>query len=425
MSPSVFLALLVLFVASVYSIPIEERKAAEFAKFQAPEIKIHKNAGKHRAFAARCGKIPPGMDKIALGVDIAMLDLLPKKAEDAKMGYKRPVFDYTCDEGKTVSIGADEYDLPDQIWDIARFPRGVNVENAIIIKTSREVKTNLGITLGGGLAGELEGAFEGTASFDQDTATLTQKDSNIEEVNTYVSAIRADTIPVFAGKPSRIIALAIKRCPLTYKEGPRKFDTFVKLFGTHYFMTAHFGGIIKMRLETKKDFFKTTSEQKIKADAKGMIENVLRANGGMEHGNTVVDSKFVSATNNQVRFYGGDTNLLASKNSFPDWQPTIHGNPWLYGGEVASLEDFFEEEPYTKTEGFHQAVKVYLARTHANAMRKMGKRHLTMRREFGQTESANAINDLMVQLSDEANRELTEPETIREISKKLQEAFKA
>jgi hypothetical protein len=69
--------------------------------------------------------------------------------------------------------------------------------------------------------------------------------------------------------------------------------------------------------------------------------------------------------------------------------------------------------------------QVYLARTHANAMRKMGKRHLTMRREFGQTESANAINDLMVQLSDEANRELTEPETIKEISKKLQEAFKA
>ena len=49
---------------------------------------------------AMCANIPPGMDKLKLGLDIGKLDLLPKEAETADMGYKRPVFDYTCEEGE-------------------------------------------------------------------------------------------------------------------------------------------------------------------------------------------------------------------------------------------------------------------------------------------------------------------------------------
>ena len=57
--------------------------------------------------------------------------------------------------GKTVKIGNDVYDLPDQIWDIARFPRGVMVENALIIKTSSDVKNSLAINVGISLDGKL------------------------------------------------------------------------------------------------------------------------------------------------------------------------------------------------------------------------------------------------------------------------------
>ena len=44
------------------------------------------------------------MDKLKLGLDIANLDLLPKEAETADMGYKRPVFDYSCEEGKKMRM---------------------------------------------------------------------------------------------------------------------------------------------------------------------------------------------------------------------------------------------------------------------------------------------------------------------------------
>ena len=56
-----------------------------------------------------------------------------------------------------------------------------------------------------------------------------------------------------------------------------------------------------MRFETNKDYFKTTSEQKIKANVDGSIRDLLKANGGLEHGTNHVDDKFKQATKNTVR----------------------------------------------------------------------------------------------------------------------------
>lgn len=178
-----------------------------------------------------------------------------------------------------------------------------------------------------------------------------------------------------------------------------------------------------MRLETNKDYYKTTSDQKIKAQVDGTMRDLLKANGAINHGTNVVDDKFKQATKNTVRFYGGDTNLLANKHSFPDWQPTIHGNPWLYGGELASLADFFEEEP-SKMDGFHKATRVHLDKVHAAAMRRRGKRQLLMRREFGQIKSATEINDLMMQLKEVENTMTPDHEHVISLSKKMEEAMK-
>jgi len=389
----------------------------------APEITISK--GRQRAYGARCGKIPPGMDKLKLGLDIAKLDLLPKEAETADMGYKRPVFDYTCEEGKVVHIRDSQYDLPDQIWDIARFPRGVLVENALIIKTSSDVKNSLAVNVGVSLEGKAaeKGMFEGAGSFDQMTSTLTEKNSNIEEVKTFVSATRADMLPYWGSKPSRMITMFISKMPKTYDENPKKYQTFIQWFGTHYFMSAKFGGLIQMRLETNKDYFKTTSEKKIKANVDGLMRDLLKANGGLEHGTNHVDDKFKESTKNTVRYYGGDTNLLAKKHSFPQWEPTIHEKPWLYGGELSSLADFFEEEP-TKAEGFHKATRAHLDKVHAAAMRKLGKRQLMLRREFGRIDSAAEINDLMMQLKEVEYQLTPDHEHLNALSKKMEDAMK-
>jgi len=391
--------------------------------FRAPPITI--TAGNLKAFGTRCGNIPPGMDKLKLGLDIAKLDLLPKEAEGADMGYKRPVFDYTCDEGRMVKIGADEYDLPDQIWDIARFPRGVMIENALIIKTTSDVKNSIAVNVGISLEGKAteKGMFEGTGSFKHMSSTLTEKNSNIEEVKTFVSATRADMLPYWGSNPSRLITMFIARMPDTFEENPKKYHEFIKWFGTHYFMSAKFGGLIQMRLETNKNYFKTTSEQNIKANVDGTMRDLLKANGGLDFGTTNVDDKFKQSSKNTIRYYGGDTNLLANKHSFPEWQPTIRENPWLYGGELSSLADFFEEAP-SKQDGFHKATRAHLDRVHAGAARLRGRRHLQLRREFGLLDSAAEINDLMRQLKDVEDDLTPNHERLLALSNKMEEAVK-
>ena len=79
------------------------------------------------------------------------------------------------------------------------------------------------------------------------------------------------------------------------------FQEFIQWFGTHYFMSAKFGGLIQMRLETNKDYYKTTSEQKIKANVDGTMRDLLKANGGLEHGTNHIDDKFKEATKNTIR----------------------------------------------------------------------------------------------------------------------------
>jgi len=422
MAISCFAVLALLFISGLHAVPIQPDPAAAEA-FAGPMIRI--TSGGPRPYGARCGKIPPGMDKLKLGLDIAKLDLLPKEAETADMGYKRPVFDYTCEEGKTVYIGDNQYDLPDQIWDIANFPRGMMVENALIIKTSKDVQNSLAVNVGISLEGAAteKGMFEASGSFNQMTSTLTQKESNIEEVKTFVSATRADMLPYWGSNPSRMITMFIARMPKTYDENPKKYHQFIQWFGTHYFMSAKFGGLIQMRLETKKDYFKKTTDNKIKANVDGTMRDLLKADGALEHGTNHVDDEFKHATKNTIRYYGGDTNLLANKHSFPEWQPTIHENPWLYGGELSSLADFFDEET-SKQDGFHKATRAHLDKVHAAAMRRKGKRQLLMRREFGQIESASEINDLILQLKEVEDQLTPDHEHLNALSKKMEDAMK-
>ena len=65
--------------------------------------------------------------------------------------------------------------------------------------------------------------FEASGSFNQMTSTLTQKESNIEEVKTFVSATRADMLPYWGSNPSRMITMFIARMPKTYDENPKKY----------------------------------------------------------------------------------------------------------------------------------------------------------------------------------------------------------
>ena len=51
----------------------------------------------------QCHKLVPGLKQLMRGVDVTTLDLLPMEFSGSH-GYKKPLFEFSCDEGKKFSI---------------------------------------------------------------------------------------------------------------------------------------------------------------------------------------------------------------------------------------------------------------------------------------------------------------------------------
>ena len=80
------------------------------------------------------------------------------------------------------------------------------------------------------------------------------------------------------------------------------------------------------------------TEPKVKAEAGGMFQNLIKANGGFDGAMKIVDEEFQSKTMKTIRYHGGDTNLLDNE-GLRNWQPTVAENPWLFGGQLSPLTE--------------------------------------------------------------------------------------
>ena len=72
---------------------------------------------------------------------------------------------------------------------------------------------------------------------------------------------------------------------------------------------------------------------------------------------------------------------------------------------------------------FRLFLQAHLDKVHAAAQRKVGKRHLLLRREFGQIESAAKINDLIMQLKEVEETMTPDSEHLNALSKKMEDAI--
>ena len=67
-----------------------------------------------------CSNVMPGLNRLRRGVDVAKLDLFSLQPMSADDGFRKPIVDFTCSEGKQINVrtpGGDlrSYDLPDQV----------------------------------------------------------------------------------------------------------------------------------------------------------------------------------------------------------------------------------------------------------------------------------------------------------------------
>ncbi|CAE1266291.1 unnamed protein product [Acanthosepion pharaonis] len=211
-----------------------------------------------------CHHLLPGLHKLRRGVDITKLDLLPLKV-NSDDGFKYPVIDFNCADGKTQYIGESVYNVPDEIFTVTPMSKGLLNEQVNIVKKSSDVLKMMSANIGFDTV--IKGLFSASSSYKKMTSSFYNESRYVEHVVAHQSVSRASLIPKFFLKLGKYAQLYV--------------DKFLPI---------------------KK-----------------------------------VDTKFTASSNQIIRYYGGDTNLLVS-GGIAKWQPTVAKNPWVFGGQLVPLD---------------------------------------------------------------------------------------
>lgn len=310
-----------------------------------------------------CRHTPSGLGRMIRGVDAAYLDLLPIDTI-TDMGFRKPIFDYTCNEGKKFFINDKEYDLPDQIVAAEPVPGGLKSTKIEIFRKLDQVVNSMKASVG---IGDALGLFMLSPSLNLAYSTLTNTSRYLEEVSAHVSAFRADHLPSWALDMSKYAQMYIdRRMTKPFAQNPKAFEEFIKTFGTHYFKDAFFGGILKLRVETEREYYHTSTTVGVGLQAEGLFGEIVKLKGGVGVSNTKVDGKFRSSSKETMRYYGGFSNLLDS-GGIKEWMPTVTGNPWLFRGNLGPISDFIKDAG--KKKEMDVAVRVHLDKAYLTMLK--------------------------------------------------------
>jgi len=311
-----------------------------------------------------CHHLPNGLDRMKRGVDVAYLDMLPRDTS-TDMGYRAPIFDYTCNEGKKVFLDNKEFDLPDQISGAEQVPGGFKSKKVEVFKKMSQVSDSMKFSLG---IGDALGLFTLSPSFSYAHKTLTNTSRYLEEVRAHVSAYRADHAPEWVLELTKYAKMYLdKRLTKPFTEAPHLYETFIKTFGTHFFQNAFFGGMLKLDIETERSYFEDSTIFQIGLEAGGTFGQAVKLKGGIDVGNTNVDIRFKAASQETMRYYGGELNLL-NEGGIKEWTPTIIGNPWLFRGNLVPIYEIMEYE--AKKKEMKMAVQVHLDKAYLQFLKK-------------------------------------------------------
>ncbi|KAI8794351.1 perivitellin-2 67 kDa subunit [Biomphalaria glabrata] len=320
------------------------------------------------ATAKQCTNPPPGIHKMVRGVDITRLDLVPLE-DSGNDGFMSPVLNFTCDETRTWKTPeGKEYQLPDQIWHLSSHPGGWLSADVHLYKSYDDVRKSLSAEVG--LSGTLwKFAFSSSNSFKKMQNTISNSSRYISDLGTFESALKAEF------KPSWVVGMDVYAQKFvdnfltgTFEANPSGYNRFITNFGTHYFTRGNFGGFIRDVIETRSDYFYSRSDREVESNAKASFLNVMSVTGSFGSSSQRVDQNFTNASTHIVRYYGGNTNLLA-QNGVSEWQTTVDLDPWLFSGELKPISDLISDE--TKKQSMERAVENYVLKSYLGELERI------------------------------------------------------
>jgi hypothetical protein len=298
-----------------------------------------------KSYSKECSSLPPGLDRLSHGIDITSFDLFPTDFTKAN-GFARNIFDFTCNKSKKWTnpfIPTLVYDLPDQIESITNFPGGIMDTKVENYKSYQDIKKTQSSNVGLGFLGGMFG-FSGSSTKSMEEIIANQK--SLLSVSAHVSAIEVQLTPYWAETEGFFMKEFFdKFLPNTYAENPAKYQEFLSTFGTHYFTTARFGGLLKVDIETNMNYASTMTAQNMEFQASLSYLEKLSLSGGHSKGSQSVDINFKQNSLVKEVYYGGNANLITGSNGFQNWWDSAQRNPWIFGGQLMSILKIIPEGP--------------------------------------------------------------------------------
>ncbi|CAC5371793.1 PRF1 [Mytilus coruscus] len=292
--------------------------------------------------AKNCGNIPPFLSRLRDGVDITKLDLLPLDF-GTNDGFKNPVFDFTCDFETTRTINNDGF-----------------LRTSKIHKTSNDVKKSMGLKVD---VDYDAGIFSASGSYKKVQDYITNSSKYIEEVTSHTSGYKINMMPDWALEFSRVAKMYIERfLPKTFNDNTTsQYMRFIHTFGTHYFNQGKFGGLLRLILATDESYFDKKIDSQVEAQASATFFNIIKLGGGGSSDRQTVDEAFIKATKENIRYYGGSTDLIVT-DGISAWQSTVAGKPWLFGGSLTEISGMIADR--SKRQSMKRAIQVYMDKAH-------------------------------------------------------------
>ena len=304
-----------------------------------------------------CSNVPPGINRMSLGIDITELDLRSND-QTSTNGFKDPVFQWNCSKGDMwVNHDGQSYQKPDQIGLINSLSSGTESSIKNLMKTRRDVQLNLKTSAGVDVF--FKGMFSSSASYNLMASAITDRHDRVSEVGAEYTTREArldNHVPL-----SRLVLDRIDRLSIDPVKHYADYESFFAQFGTHLWKRVLFGGSIRAIYETRESYHLAHTDEEIMSQSQSMFFGKFMVSLGYQNEieTATVDERFFHETSNTTIYMGGNVNFLGNM-GFDSWYSTIHNNPSILGGTLVPIWQRIEDP--TKKAAMKTAFEIYLTK---------------------------------------------------------------
>ena len=284
-----------------------------------------------------CNNLPPGFDKMQMGIDVANFD---QYAPDPGF-LTYPVIDVTCNYNYTWKhpINGQVYDRPDQLTSQpVALPYDVTEYLSLMELTSHALELNMAVSISESYA---FGMFSKTSSMSNSFKYLAEQSRFVGAVNSTTQAFRMDLwspqIEPSLIKLSPQAQTYVDTLPPIFNANTvDKYNTFFTNWGTHYNTEAFTGGFFRCLYYTSESFIGVMDKAQIQEQAGLYFMGFLQKSGAIAATVAPAAAAFKQAT---VFDCHCSPTCPDSQQSYEQWQNEASYYPWLISVKYAPVTD--------------------------------------------------------------------------------------